>query len=379
MTAAKDLFTKVLDYAAKSTKSKTGFMGLLSDNTITLKNLLFSAVVVGLELLLSSQLFDCPLKNHKRYGLMFLIAPFFIVFMMNLLLIGEVWKITDRCLVGDYRRCCEFGFWMCPNVVKAFVGPCVWLIASFADSKYYVCAAVGQDVEKRNLTNAEEIKELEAKFADAKSLSHLWAWIIFLVMVFVTAIVMSTKKCCLKDTFLLEDNYILERREAIAALLTFRGFTNPQHRDVEKGEENNRDSEGGSAADEAKAEEKEKKPEEKENAEEKTGRFLGNEENITLYPDGIPEQRGIKWVEKLFKSLAKDDDGSWDYDKAYDKFEKQYPRVASGRPWDPWVKNKEKKKSDDNEVDGNRQEKSKKRSQYSEIPTEGQIEAESAC
>jgi len=132
------------------------------------------------------------------------------------------------------------------------------------------------------------------------------------------------------------DNYILDRREAIAALLTFRGLISPhQHSDVEKGEE------------------KDKKPEEKEKAEEKaeekTCQFLGNEENITVYPDGIPEQSGVKWVEKLFDRLKKD--GSWDYDKAYDEFKEQYPRVASGRPRDPWVK---KKKPDDNDGARNR-------------------------
>ena len=202
MDAAKDTFTKVLDEYAKRTKSKTGFMGLLSDNTITLKNLLLSAVVVGLELLLSSQVFDCPLENHALYGTVFLVIPFFIVFITNVLLIADVWRVTDRTCIGRYRRCCEFGFWVLPNIVKAFVGPCVWLIASFADTDYYVCAEVGQDIEKRNLTNTTIIKELEAKFADAKSTSHMLAWLFFAIMVAVTFVVMTTKKCCLKDNVL---------------------------------------------------------------------------------------------------------------------------------------------------------------------------------
>ena len=204
MAAAKDAFTKVLSEAAESTKSK----GLLSDNSITLTNLLYSAVVVGLELLLNSEVFDCPLENHVLYGTVFLAAPFFIVFITNVLLIADVWRVTDRTCVGRYRRCGEFGFWVLPDIVKAFVGPCVWLIASFADTDYYVCAEVGQDIEKRNLTNATEIKELEAKFADAKSTSHMLAWLFFSIMVTVTAIVLITKKCCLKENVLLEGNYL---------------------------------------------------------------------------------------------------------------------------------------------------------------------------
>lgn len=204
MSSANNVFKKVLSKAADATKSASGFMGLLTDNTITLKNLLLSAVVVSLELLLSSQLFDCPLQHHTLYGITFLLAPVFIVFITNVLLIAEVWRVSDRVFVQRYRRCCEFGFWVLPNVVKAFVGPGVWLVAAFADGTYYVCAAVGPDNDKRNLTKATEIKELETELAVAKTKSHLWAFLVLAFMVIVTAVVMTTKKCCLKDNVLLE-------------------------------------------------------------------------------------------------------------------------------------------------------------------------------
>ena len=203
MNAARNLFIKVLSEAAESTKPK-GYMGLLTDHSITLKNLLLSAVVVCLELLLSSKVFDCPIKDHTLYGTVFLWAPIVIIFIINVLVLSEVWKLTDRCCVPRYRRIGEFCYRVCPNVVKALIGPAVWLIASFADSTYYVCATVGPDIEKRNLANVTEIKELEAEFAHAKSKSHLWAWLVFVVVVIVTAVVMATKKCCLKDNVLLE-------------------------------------------------------------------------------------------------------------------------------------------------------------------------------
>lgn len=203
MNAARNLFIKVLSEAAESTKPK-GYMGLLTDNSITLKNLLLSAVVVCLELLLSAEVFDCPMRNHTLYGTVFLLAPIVIIFVINVIVLSEVWKLTDRCCVPRYRRKGECCYRVRPNVVKALVGPAVWLIASFADSTYYVCAAMGPDIEKRNLTNATEIKEVEAEFAHAKSKSHLWAWLVFVVVVIVTAAVMATKKCCLKDNVLLE-------------------------------------------------------------------------------------------------------------------------------------------------------------------------------
>ncbi len=223
--AMEDQFTEVIKQAAKSTKPK-GLMGLMSDNSITLKNLLFSGVVVLLELLLNSQVFDCPLNNHGLYGSVFLAAPVGIVFIANVVFLGEVWKLSDRCCVEMYCRCmpckpgdrccrrCECGGrycrWgeccgrVCPRVTKAIFGPTVWLITSFADTEYYVCARVGPAIEKRNLTNETVIKALEKEFADAKSESHMLAWLFFSLLVLVTAIVIIGKKCCLKDDVLLE-------------------------------------------------------------------------------------------------------------------------------------------------------------------------------
>ena len=183
-------------------------MGLLTDNKITLKNLLLSAVVVGLELLLSSEVFDCPLNNHKAYGTAFLVAPFFIVFFTNLVILGALSKLTDRCCVVKYCRWGECGGRVLPNTIKAFFGPFVWLIASFADSTYYVCSEVGQPIEKRNLTNETVIKALQQEFAGAKSTSHMLAWLMFSILAIVTAIVIISKRCVLKDNELLEGKCI---------------------------------------------------------------------------------------------------------------------------------------------------------------------------
>ena len=204
MSSANSVFKKVLSKAGDATKSASGVIGFLTDNKITLKNLLLSAVVVGLELLLSSQVFDCPLQHHTLYGVTFLLAPVFIVFITNVLLIADVWRVSDRVFVERYRRCGEFGFWVLPDVVKAFVGPAVWLVAALADGTYYVCAAVGPDSDKRKLTNATEIKELEAELTLAKSKSQLWAFLVLAVTVIVTVVVITTKQCCLKDNVTLK-------------------------------------------------------------------------------------------------------------------------------------------------------------------------------
>ena len=205
MEVIRNLTRNVVDKASKATKPVAGFKGLLTDNKITLKNLLVSAVVPCLQVLLSAEVFDCPLEYHKSYGLMFLLAPVAIVFIANALLVSKIGNLTDRiCVTRYYQRC--HSWLIVPNIIRAMVGPAVWLIASFADTKYYTCAAVGPSIVKRNLTNVTAIRELEAEFANAKSMSQIWAWIVFLVLLVVTAVMLMSKKCCLKDDVLLEGN-----------------------------------------------------------------------------------------------------------------------------------------------------------------------------
>ena len=116
--------------------------------------------------------------------------------------------------------------------------------------------------------------------------------------------------------FVFLDDYTLERREAVAALLTFRHFIEHPN---EHGDPPSTGAVAGSPGDEAKP---------------ITGRFMGKEEEITLYPDGIPEQCGKKKVEELFKDWSSKPD--WSYEDAYESFQSLYPRVTSGRMKDEW-------------------------------------------
>lgn len=202
MGRLKNMLNKAKD-AAKNNMNM-GFMGLLKDNQITLKNLLVSGVTVGLQVLLSKEVFDCPLNHHKAYGTAFLVAPVFIVFFVNLVVLGELSILTDRVCMGKYYRWCDCGARVLPAILKACFGPFFWMIASFGDTTYYVCREVGQAIEKRNLTNETEIKILQEKFAEAKSHSHVLAWVLFSILVFVTATVIISGRCALKDNHLSE-------------------------------------------------------------------------------------------------------------------------------------------------------------------------------
>lgn len=202
--SAKVNLSKIFSGAQKG----EGFIGLIQDNTITLKNLVIGLTTFGLERLTNSEIFDCPMDDHKRYGNSFLFFPVFILFCANLLIIGEIWKLSGRCYILRYRRHGDVFARLIPTgIVKALVGPAVWLIACFGNAGYYLCATVGPDITKRNLTDPEEIKDLEETFAARRSESHVIAWVVFGLTVLLGTIVIVCKNCFLKDYLLLNSKY----------------------------------------------------------------------------------------------------------------------------------------------------------------------------
>lgn len=138
------------------------------------------------------------------------------------------------------------------------------------------------------------------------------------------------------------DRFSLERREAVAAMIAFQERT--RHLDKEKHDKMRQKkkppSDAGARSDpeaitrEPESDEDEDKVVE-EAAESERCRLLEKHEEITLYPDGAPEEFGQKRVEKLFENWAKEDD--WHYLKVYEEFAGMYPRVTSGKPWVSWV------------------------------------------
>ena len=138
------------------------------------------------------------------------------------------------------------------------------------------------------------------------------------------------------------DRFSLERREAVAAMIAFHERT--RHLDKEKHNKKRQKmtppSDAGASSDpEAiirepeRIENKDKTTEEA--AESETCSLLEKYKEITLYPDGAPEEFAQKRVEKLFENWAKEDD--WHYLRVYEEFAGLYPRVTSGKPWVPWV------------------------------------------
>lgn len=157
----------------KGLKSKA-FGFIQNDNSITTRNLVVAAATYGLERVLNAKAFNCPEEKYELYGFTFLLAPVIILFCVNVLVIGEVWKLSSRMCVKRYKRHGDCAARVCPSLLKASVGPAVWLIVAFLEEDYYICAMLGPVARRGNdtLTSEREDVEWRQKVEGCKSLSH---------------------------------------------------------------------------------------------------------------------------------------------------------------------------------------------------------------
>ena len=185
----------------KELKDSKG-LSLVQNNPITSRNLVVSAATGGLEHLLNTTAFICPENSHQSYGYSFLIAPIFILFCVNLLFIGEIWKFTSRRCVKRYKRRGDVAR-LITSLLKACVGPAVWLIAAFLEEDYYLCAKLGPFPSRGNETSAEEIDEWNRQVEEYKALSHVWAWIVLVSLVILGTVVVISKHCFVKENLIM--------------------------------------------------------------------------------------------------------------------------------------------------------------------------------
>ena len=184
-------------FAGEKTSRFNKAFSLIQDNSITLRNLIVAVSTYGLERLLKAKSFSCPEENYKQYGYAFLFAPVVILFCLNLLVIGEIWKLSSRMCIKRYRRRGDRVARVLPSLLKACVGPAVWLIVAFQEEDYYLCAKLGSLHSRGNRTSEQNV-------AEYKSQSHVLAWGILVAIVILGTAMIVLKNCYLKDNLLME-------------------------------------------------------------------------------------------------------------------------------------------------------------------------------
>ena len=75
---------------------------------------------------------------------------------------------------------------------------------AFLQKDYYVCGEVGPDIRKRNVTDPDELKKYDLEVETAGS--QIFAWVVYLVMVFLATVVIINRNCMLKDQDILDVN-----------------------------------------------------------------------------------------------------------------------------------------------------------------------------
>lgn len=141
----------------------------MKGNKITLTNLVVTLVTVALNVLLDDDIFDCPQKDFKAYGYMFLIFPCVILLFANMMVIVTDWNPLNLLTVPPKD--------IVASVLRVFVAPIVWLIVSFAEADYYVCAKVGPNPDnKTGLFSMAEKDMLEQMMETTKTESQFIAW-----------------------------------------------------------------------------------------------------------------------------------------------------------------------------------------------------------
>ena len=186
---------KRLKFAGEKTSKLNRAFSFIQSNSITLRNLLVAASTYGLERLLNAKRFNCPEKNYQQYGFAFLFAPVVILFCVNLLVIGEIWKLSSRMYIKRYRRRGDCVARVLPSLLKACVGPAVWLIVAFHEEDYFLCAKLGP------FTRTDKT---EQQIVQCKSQSQVLAWAVLVVLVILGTALIVWKNCFLKDDLLLE-------------------------------------------------------------------------------------------------------------------------------------------------------------------------------
>ena len=170
----------------------------LRKNVKTLLNLGLSGSVVAINAKIKSDLFDCPVENHQLYGYVYLIAPCVILYFVNLLVVAN--KLNPHGFLQTIKEKLQketkftvFRDVILPSVSRAFAAPLAWLIVSFAQGDYYICATVGPGPEKRYNLNEDEKQDLAVRIAASKSTSQIVAWFLLGVAVLWTFKVKALK------------------------------------------------------------------------------------------------------------------------------------------------------------------------------------------
>ena len=186
----------------------SSFYVLLRNSKRSLLYATIAALTIGLQELFESVVFDCPCERHFVYGMAFLWAPSFLLFLPGILLEKKLWRKFPRRIyktenaekpITRQFRTLLFTLEM---FVRASVAPIAWLVMSFLQQKYYTCAYFGppldRDIARNNATDGCYSKlgarsiELEDSY---KTNSQMAGWSLMIITMLTLFASVCIRRC----------------------------------------------------------------------------------------------------------------------------------------------------------------------------------------
>ena len=162
-----------------------------------------AAITIGVEELFGNLIFSCPCNGHLVYGLAFLFAPAFLLFLPGVLLQKKVGTYQRTLEANEthsrthrYVKVVSMAFDL---FLKASVAPIFWLVLSLLKQQYYTCAFFGPSLKNKAFNTSENCFKLESRSKeleeDYRAHSQIIGWALLLIALLVAIIKICISRC----------------------------------------------------------------------------------------------------------------------------------------------------------------------------------------
>ena len=165
-----------------------------------------AAITFGLEELFGSLIFSCPCDGHLVYGLAFLFAPAFLLFIPGVLLQRKLWTYQGtldayetHTRTRHYVKVLSIAFDL---FVKASIAPISWLVLSLLKQQYFTCAFFGPSLENKAFANtSDNCLNLESRSEELEENYKARSQVTGLALLLIASLLVFIKICICKCAF----------------------------------------------------------------------------------------------------------------------------------------------------------------------------------
>lgn len=185
---------------------------------------LISLLTVGGERLFSAVVFQCPCTAawNLPYGLVFLLVPALVLFLLGYLLSARTWRLLTSCCASSTRAKCTSGrdgaMVFLQLSASAAIAPLTWVAVALLGGSFFECAASGskilaqllchnvssQCLDQLPLVPCSQAKESSVQdlLKVLKAQSQVLGWILIAVVIIVFLLLTAVSRCLSPVSFL---------------------------------------------------------------------------------------------------------------------------------------------------------------------------------